>query len=101
MQEASGADITDRIRSAHLPSSIDPAMVFSRYVFPRSSLTPAKQLFASRAAAPIVISTAPTRLVPENCSCVIAVEPALRSIAVASLCHLISCAFVIRGFKTK
>jgi hypothetical protein len=101
MQKASGADIADHTRSAHLPSSIHPAMVSSRHVFPRSSLTPAKQLLASRASAPVVVSAARTDPVPKGFSCVIAAEPALRSIAAAGLCHLNACAFVIRGFKTK
>ena len=100
MQEASGAEIIDHIRSAHLPSTIHPVMVNGRHVFPGSPRIPAKRLVASRASAPIV-STARKRLVPEKFSRVSAVEPALRSIAAAGLCHLISCAFVIRGFKTK
>jgi hypothetical protein len=101
MPKASGADIADHIRSAHLPSSIDPAMVSSRHVFPRSSLMPAKQLLASRASAPVVIAIARTGPDPEEFSCVIAAGPALRLIAAAGLCHLNVCAFVIRGFKTK
>lgn len=100
MQDASGADITDHIRSAHLPSSIDPAKVNGRHAFPGSSRIPEKRLVVSRASAPIV-SAARTPLVPEKFSRVSAVEPALRSNAAAGLCHLISCAFVIRGFKTK
>jgi len=100
MQDASGADITDHIWSAHPPSSIDPAKLDGRHVFPGYPRIPVKRLVASRASAPIV-PTARTRLVPEKFSRVGAVEPALRSIAAAGLCHLISCAFVIHGFKTK
>ncbi len=101
MQEASGADYTNLNGSAHLPSSIDPAMDFSRHTFPGSSPIPAEQLVASRASAPIVISTARTGLLPKKFSCVSAVAPVMRSIAAAGLCHLNTCAFVIRGFKTK
>lgn len=81
MQEASGADFTDLNRSAHLPSSIDPAMVQRRHTFPRSSLTTANPLYVCR-------------VLPEG-------DPAMPGIAVACLCYLVTCAFVIRGFKTK
>lgn len=101
MQEASGADFTDLNRSAHLPSSIDPAMSYRRHIFHRSSPIPAKQLGASRASAPVVISSARTGLVSEQSPRVAAVEQSMRSIAAADLCHWDSCAFVIRGFKTK
>jgi hypothetical protein len=101
MQDASGADFTDLNRSAHLPSSIAPAMFYRRHTFPRSSLIPANQLAVRRAFAPVVISSARRRLVSENFPRVAAGEPAVRRIALAGICNLVTCAFVIRDFKTK
>lgn len=101
MQEASGADFTDRNRSAHLPSSIDPALVYRRHTFSRSSLKTANQFDVCRAFAPLVISSARRRLGSGNFPRVAGGEQAVHRIAVAGLCHLATCAFVIRDFKTK